>query len=150
MKRIIAVVLAMLACVVVFSSCFGGGKNQNDPIKLAQAFDDEDYTVGLMVDESQITEIADEFEVSSKGIYCILVVSPEEDDDDYYGNDEKSKAGMFIYCEDSATAKKMQKELTAFSESDEDFKEDIKRPVVERSGKMVFVGSADAWEEYAD
>ncbi len=143
MKKIIVFIVAMLMCVISMSSC---AIAKNDPISVAIAFEDEDYIAKISVDEETVKGIADTFEIRSKGIYCVVAVTPESSSS---ATKLVSEAGMFIYCEDTATAKEMVEDLEDFSDSD-DFKKSFDRGIIQREGKLVFVGCEDAWETYTE
>ena len=138
MKKFLSVFMVILLCVMAFSSC---GKTKDDPLALAKFFDEKDYYVELAIDDEDIGDCADMFEVRAKGIEYILFAAPDDGEDD-------EKAGVFIFCESKDVAEKVFEDLEEFIEDDEDFSEDVVRGIVERSGKLVFVGCEDTWEDW--
>ena len=137
MKKIWFSILAIAMCMMVFSSC---SKSLKDPLVMARFYDDADYSVLVVIDDEGIGEIADELDIRSKGIDCVVVVAPEDDT-------EGEKIGMFIYCTTNEIAEKMADDLEEYAKSNDDFKDDIVRGMVERDKKLVFIGCEDTWEE---
>ena len=135
MRKIMIFVAIMY--ILMLSSC---SNVKDDPTDLAKNYDAKDYAVKMCVDDEEIKEFADEFEVRSKGIYCIVVVVPNNGDD-------YDKMGIFIYCNDNDSAEKMAEDLEKYVNSNEDFKEETLRETVDRKGKVVFIGSEDTWED---
>lgn len=137
MKKIWLSILAVVMCMVAFSSC---SKSLGDPLDLAHFYDDAGYLVSILVDDTGIEEIADEFEISAKGIYCVMVVVPDD-------GEAVRKTGLFIYCETTEMAEKSAEELEDFIEDNEDFEKNTARGVVEIDKKLVFIGSEETWEK---
>jgi hypothetical protein len=126
-----------IICVLMLGSC---SNVKDDPISLAKSYDAKEYAVKMFVDDEEIKEFADELEVRSKGIYCIVAVAPNNGDDD-------DKMGVYIYCNDNDSAEKMVEDLEQYAKNNEDFKEEILRQIVDRKGNVVFIGSEDTWED---
>lgn len=126
-----------IMCVLMLGSC---SNVKDDPIRLAKRYDTKEYAVTMIVDDEDIKNFADKFEVRSKGIYCIVAVVPNNGDD-------YDKMGIYVYCNDNDSAEKMVEDLEQYVNSDEDFKEEILRQIVDRKGKVVFIGSEDTWED---
>ena len=126
-----------IMCVLMLGSC---SIVKDDPISLAKRYDTKEYAVEMFVDDEKINDFADEFEVRSKGIYCIVAVVPNN-------GDKYDKAGIYIYCNDNDSAEKMVEDLEQYANSNEEFKEEILRQIVDRKGKVVFIGSEDTWED---
>ena len=135
MRKIMIFVAIM--CILMLSSC---SNIKDDPVDLAKSYDAKEYAVKMYVDDEEIKEFADEFEVRSKEVFCIVAVAPNNGDD-------YDKMGIFIYCNDNDSAEKMAEDLEQYVNSNEDFKEEILREIVDRKGKVVFIGSEDTWEE---
>lgn len=132
MKKILILfsILALLLCF--FSSC----KFKNlDPDDIAKTLEDNQYGVYFEWDKDEIKNTADEMDIRSKGIYCILYAEPDK----YW--DERS--GYFIFCESNDIAKKIEKDL----KENDDIKDWVTRCIVERSKKTVFIGCEDVWED---
>ena len=137
MKKTLILILVVTICILLVTSC---SDSTNNPLTLAKQFDEKDYAVKMFVDDEEIKDFADEFEVSSKGIYCIIVVAPNNGDD-------YEKAGIFVYCNDNKFAEKTADDLEDYARYNEDFKEEIKRQTVNIDGKIVFIGCEDTWED---
>lgn len=137
MKKITCMLLVMLMLLGTLTACMD---KEPDPLALAKALDAEDYTVQMMVDDEQIGDVADELEIRAKGITCVLPACPNEGKDD-------DKIGIFIFCDSTDIAEDMIEDLEAFADKEEDLLDNIVRCIIERSGKMVFIGCEDAWED---
>ena len=110
MKKIAALFCAMIACIMLFSSC---SSVTSDPLDLAKFFVEEDYYASLNFDSDDIEYYADAFDVSPRGIDYVVYAS---DWDDNY------KSGCFMYCESNKKAKKLVEDL---EDNFEDFEDDF-------------------------
>ena len=142
MKKVIFIFTIL--CALILSSCSMFEKN--DAISLAKSYDEKDYAVGIVVDDEEIKDMADEFEVRSKGILCMVVVCPRDTD----GYEDYTKSGFYIYCDDEETAESLVEDLEEYIDNNEDFKEEISREMVDRKKKIVYIGSEDTWEDNQD
>lgn len=151
MKKFLIFIIVASVCVLSFASCSNSKKNEQDlsdgeeeeeyeevvnedPLALAKKFDEKDYYVEVRVDSKDIESFADTFEVRRKGINYIVAVASDNDED----------FGMYIYCNNSTTAEKMVSDFEEYAE--EELKEELKRVIIEREDKIVFIGSEDIWE----
>lgn len=141
MKKGLSLFVSVLMLITLLCAC-SSSSITDDPIGLATMFDEKGYFVEVSVDNERIEEIADKFEIRSKGIICVVAVIPTDSE----GNQDIDKMGVFIYCDDDDFAEKVFEDLQKFS-SGEEFKEAVVRGTVEREGKLVFSGCIDAWEE---
>ncbi len=132
-------VFFMIIMIMMLGLCSCAGKT-DDPIEVAKNFDKKDYEVVVAVDNEDINDFADEFEIRGKEIRCIVAVCPNDGYDD-------EKMGVFIYCNDGSSAKKMVEDLEEFIDKNKDFDEEIIRCVIKKDGDLVFIGCEDAWEE---
>ena len=82
------------------------------------------------------------FDLTNDDIAAIIVTSP--------GNKpyENTEMGYFIYCESVVTANKWKSAIDKYMEDDEDFNYYIKNPIVKKSGKVVYLGSANTWNKF--
>ena len=135
MKKILCVAVIIFITILSLSSCSNLSSN---PLKTAKSLNEEGYEAFIVTGET-IKEFADEFKVRSKGISCVVVARDE--------GGRIGSGGLFIYCDDNTTAKNMVEDLEDFIDSNEDFDEDFVRGIVERSGKIVFIGCEDTWED---
>ncbi len=135
MKKTICLVMILCVCIISLSACTSA---KNDPIELAILFEEEDYAVKISIDDEDINEMADDFEIRSKDIYCVVVVVPNN------GTNYK-KLGTYIYCNSASAAKEMKTDLEDYLDGLEE-DDGIDRCIVEASGKMVFLGCEDTWE----
>ena len=104
MKKVFSLVIVVFVFVLSLCSCSILNLNlNNDPITLAKKFDEKDYAVTILIDDKEIEGVADDLEVRSSGISCIVGVCPNDGDD-------INKLGMFIYCNDKDSAEKMVKD----------------------------------------
>ena len=133
MKKILIITFILITIVYLFSSC---SKISKDPIDLAKQLDEVDYIVSIIVDDEEIEDAADNFEIRSNSIEYIVTAIPDDYDDE--------KAGIFVYCDNKAHAERIEEDLKDFLDENED---DITRGVVERYGKIVFIGCEDVLED---
>ena len=138
MKKLLILVVAGIMCALTLFSC---SSTADDPIELVKMYDEKDYYVEIVVDEEDIEDIADEVEIRSKGIYCFISVESND-----YGLE---KGGIFIWCNDNASAKKTAEDLEEYNDANpgDDLGEGFTRFTIERKGNLVFLGSEYAWEE---
>ena len=137
MKKIISLLITIIMLVCVFTSC---ANSENDLLTIARQFEEKDYWVDINIEDDDIQDWADEFEIRSKGIECVLFVTPDDGSDDY-------KAGIFIFFEDTQTANTAEKDIKEEIEKDDSFADYITRCIVKRDGTLVFVGSEYAWDD---
>ena len=137
MKKIISslITIIMLACVI--TSC---ANKKNDLLTIATQFEEQDYWVEIMIDDEDIQDYADDLEIRSKGIECVLLVTPDDGSDD-------NKSGIFIFFEDTKNASTAEKDLKKEIEKEDSFADYITRCIVKRNGPLVFVGSEYAWDD---
>ena len=142
MKKFICL-FASIMLLLTLASCSKDADNSSvsneDPISLAKFLDNEGYSVKMIVDDEEIKEFANEFNVRAKGIYCLFIAAPDE-----Y---EYEKMGVFVYCESIEIAQTMAEDLQEFVDENEDFDEEVDRGIVERKDNLVFIGCEDAWED---
>lgn len=137
MKKIISLLITIIMLVCVFTSC---ANSENDLLTIARQFEEKDYWVEINIDDDDIQDWADEFEIRSKGIECVLLITPDDGSDDY-------KGGIFIFFEDTQTANTAEKDIKKEIEKDNSFADYITRCIVKRNGTLVFVGSEYAWDD---
>ena len=138
MKKLISLLLTSLICVAVLSSC---ADTNNSPLELAKFFDKKGYDVEVHVDDTDLKDFLHRLDIDSNGIYCIVYALP----DDYADNEDYDKVGGFIYCKNEDFAKKLEKSLEIHQLENSFFME--AGGIIERDGKLVFIGGRDAWEE---
>ena len=134
MKKIILFFM-ILFVIITLSSCTD---KINDPFELAKIFDEEEYFVEILVDSDCFESFTDEVGINSKAIKCAIIVTPD--------NDDYSKSGAFIYFDSEKEAKEAEQVLKNFIGSDETFKNEVYKGIIERSGNVVFIGSEDSWK----
>ncbi len=132
MKKFLIISFILITIVCLFSSC---SKISKDPIDLAKQLDEVDYVVSIIVDDDEIKDVADNFEIRAKSIEYIVAAIPGYDDE---------KAGVFVYCDNKTHAERMEDDLLDFLDDNED---DITRGIVERYGKIVFIGCEDVLDD---
>ncbi|MBQ8174493.1 MAG: hypothetical protein IJ009_03745 [Clostridia bacterium] len=137
MKKLFSTLLVAVLLLGTLTACMGGNK-MDDPIFLAQILD-EDYDLGLIVDDEDVSMHADDLEIREKGISWLLWAEPSDDGGE--------KLGCFIFCEDVDTAKKMAADLEKYLDKNDELREFMVRCTIERSGDMVFFGCEDVWED---
>lgn len=140
MKKIAMLALVLISCLCLLLSC---SWKVDDPIDVAEQLDEEDYYVNLLVDNTDIKDFANTFEIKSRLISGIVIAIPEAE------GDEVSKTGIFIYCEKTDDAKDMEEDLIdLFEKKDDDDAVEFLRGIVVREGKVVFFGCEDVWEVF--
>lgn len=138
MKKIISLFTAIILLACIFTSC---ANNKNDLLTIARTFVEKDYWVEIAISDDDIQDMADNLDIKSNGIECVLVVSPDN------GSDEE-KAGIFVFFKDTKTAQNAEKDLKDFIKDDDNYiVEDIIRCVVKRTDNLVFFGSEYAWDD---
>ena len=136
MKKILSLSLVLCICILALISC---SKVENDPVAMAQLLDEDGYYVELYLDESDIEDIAEEFEISRQGVYCMLGAFPEEDEDE-------EKGGFFVFCDKTKNAKEVEEDLNdVFDDLEDEF--GFSRMTVVRDGEVVFFGNEGMWEK---
>ena len=140
-KKVLSLAFVTIFVVLMFSAC---SKVSSDPIKLAEALQEEDYTVSFLVDSEDIRDFAKEYDIEYKGIEYILCVTPENSYS--YAVYQPREIGYFIYCEKTNGAKEMVDDIEKIARNS-DFDENISEFTVERKGKVVFFGSSEIWDE---
>ena len=121
--------------VLTLTSC---SKSDNAPLTLAKLFDEKDYEVKMFVDNEEIREFSNDFEINHKGIRCVISVVPDN------GNDYQ--AGIFIYFESTDSAKEATWDLESCADEN-NFSKTVIRFTIKRRRNLVFVGCEDAWQE---
>lgn len=139
MKKILSLTLVFCICILSLLSC---SKLKDDPLGISKALD-EDYAVEMCTDNEEIEDFGDEFDIKSKGVYCILTAYPDSDDDD---DDEELKMGWFVFCDKKKTAKEIEDDFNDLLD-DEDYEDVFVRATVERKGKVVFIGCEDVLDD---
>ena len=136
MKKIIALLLVIVALISLVS-CSG---LTDDPVatakKLAEEYGDE-CEITIMMGKEDIEDFADEYDTDGEGVYAILLCEC-----DYYG--------VIIYCEDTTSAKDIEKDLNKYIKNmkkDPYYGSYYKDAVVERNGKVVYCGHEDILED---
>ena len=135
MKKIIALLLVIVALISLVS-CSG---LTDDPVetakKLAEEYGD-DCEIMIIMGKDDIEDYADEYDTDGDGVYAILLCEC-----DYYG--------VIIYCEDTTSAKDVEKDLNKYIKNAK--KNDsygyYDDAVVERNGKVVYCGHEDILED---
>ena len=137
MKKIIAIILVTLACVMTLASCT---LTAPDAVKLAEKLDDAGYEVVLTVDKDAIDKSGITLEARSEYIEQILtVVSADEED---------PKSGMFIYYSNTESAKAAVDVFARLLVEAEDYESDeVISQVVKSKGKIVYIGDEECWNE---
>ena len=125
MKRICAILVVILISMVALTSC---AEFEKDPYDMKKDLLRKDFYVEMLDDEDEIEEIADEFEIRSKGIECIVFCENEEE-------------GYFIYCDKISIAKKAEEDLWDLIDE-----YDMDDAILKRDGKIIYFGSEENWE----
>ena len=136
MKKIISLFITIIMLVCIFASC---ANNKNDLLTIARQFEEQDYWVEIIIDDDEIQDYADDLEIKSKGIECVMLVDPS--------SYNENKVGLFIFFENTKTARTAEKDLKKEIEKDDSFADTITRCIVKRNGTLVFVGSEYAWDD---
>ena len=135
MKKKLSVLAFIIALMCFLSSCV---TISNDPTKLAVVLGEKGYDTWVYVDSEEILDIGDvEFDLNFKNVYCVISAIPK-------GSHDDDQAGAFLYCESRSSARKLEKALKEYLD---DVKDEAMRATVERTGKIVFVGCEDMWED---
>lgn len=132
MKKIISLILLLLTLTCLFSSC---AKPYKNPLDAAEKLDEKDYGVNIMVGARTNLYFEENMGIDCNGVSYILSASPYSLPSQY--------GGYFFYCEKSKDAKALEDALqdTLTKKPDK-----YTRGTVERSGKIVFIGCSDVWE----
>lgn len=140
MKKITKTIIMLVSVffVLLLASCSKSVLNE-DPIKIARDMDEKSYDSQILVDSKDIEDFADEFNIREMDIEWIVAIEAE-DWQDY------DKVGVLIYTSDRKSAKEMHQDLEEYMDENKDDMEEVKRPIVERSGKYVFIGSEIVWD----
>ena len=109
----------------------------NDPFKVAEIFDDEGYSVIIIVDRDDINEMKNIAGVSGKKISHVLYITED-------GNNHTNREGAFVYFENDNAAKESK---TIFEEYMLYHKQlfNINKGIVKSSENVVFIGSEELW-----
>ena len=135
--KIIIVSLVVLSFIFVLASCAILDK---DPVKLAQALDDESYDTEIMSDADYFEEMAEETGSSDKDVVWMMNIDSEGYYDAY---------GTLIYVKKTGSAKDLQADLEEYIEEEKknDTYGEYEDTIVARKGKYVFVGSEEIWND---
>ena len=79
MKKVLALGMVVVSCVMALSSC--SSVFTKDPLDLARKFDEDDYLVKVAIDDEDIADFADEFDLNGRDVDCIVVAVPDDGDD---------------------------------------------------------------------
>ena len=134
MKKIILILIFAIT-MFSFTSCLD---TVSDPIDLANVLMDQDYHVTLNVEQEDIGAIANTLNVKANGIACILIAKPN----DY----NALRSGIFLFCKNANIAKDMKENLQTYL-GKEGCGVIFIRATAQVSGKTVFVGCKDVWED---
>ena len=138
MKKALYLLIVVVASVIALLFCNGNAKN--NPIEIAKKFQEKDFYIEITVDKEDFENLADKIDASNKGIECIVAIEPND-----YGIE---KGAAIFFCKDTKTAKAIEKDIEDYA--DKMTKYDaiyFKRALVKRSGRLVFFGCEDIWED---
>ena len=146
--KIIIVSLVVLSFIFVLASC---AMLDKDPIKVAQALEEEKYDTEITADPDDMRDVASEYGASKKGMVWMMSIRTERDEDDSIFDYDDYEYGMLIYCKKDSIAKDLQKSIEKYFEDQEDEEYFNRKNIsVERKGKYVFLGSEEIWEDLID
>ena len=136
MKKIIALLLVVMALFALVSC----SSIPNDPIKLGKQIVKncgDDATIVINMDRPNIEDAADSIDVDSEDIYAMM----EVDYNDWYG--------IFVFCDTTSSAKDVEEALIEMLEDwqADDYYGYYDDYVVERSGKVVYIGDEGLLDE---
>ena len=143
MKKILALLVTSLLLVSVLTSCavvekiFPSKSTTDGPLEIAEHYDKKGYDVLLKVDDDELEEMAEDIEFGDQDFEYALIVSDSESSDTY-------KYGVFVFCKDEDTAQKVEAKL---NEQKEESSGTMDSFVVNRDGKIVFLGTQSVWED---
>ena len=146
MKRFFALFVALLVLVGILTSC---SKLSEDPYDLRRALMDKDIRVEIYdADALKGTTIVANLNIRPTGINYITVCRKGYDEPSYenYG---KSDIGCFIYCDNSSSAQKIQKDLEAASDSKKLSiygRTPVSPCIIKNDGTVVYVGTQTVWD----
>ena len=133
MKKLLSAILLLLVLSCALTSCT---RIHKDPLDAAKQLDEKDYFVSLTVDEGSIKSFGKTLGIKISGVSSYLYAFPED------GNQEKG--GYLFYCDKTENAKDLERELEDLLDEKEFY---FKRGTIKRSGKIVFIGCEDVWED---
>lgn len=124
--------LILLLNTMILASCVNV---INDPFKVAEIFDDEGYSVSIIVDRDDINEMRNTVGITGKKISHVLYITKNG-----IGINHTNSDGAFIYFENDNAAKESK---TIFEEYM--LSHNIKKEIVKSSENVVFIGSEELW-----
>nr|MBQ8890069.1 hypothetical protein [Clostridia bacterium] len=133
MKKVIALFL-VVSSIFLMVSC---AKIDKDPIALAKKLLDDDYWVEIGVNPNYF-EGFEPLDVDTEDISCVILVEHEK---------KQEVLGVVIYCENNKAAKEALKNSDDFIDDLEDQGVDTDDYISKRSGKAVFIGHEDIFED---
>lgn len=131
MKKITAIILVTLACVLMLSSC---ALVTPGALELAEKYDAAGYSVELIVDDD---EIEDELTVEMRPEFAEAIVEVTSSD--------KKISGAYIYYNNTDSAKAAVEAIEALM-ANEETADEYADVYVTRQGKLVFFGMEDCWK----
>lgn len=137
MKKLLIFTIMCSICIFSLLSC---SKIKDDPFYVSEILDSKKYYVEVSIDKDDIEDFADEVDVTCKGVYCIMLATPEADEDE-------QKSGIFAFCENKKSAKAIEDDFKDLLD-DEDFEDYLIRATVERKGTVVFLGCEDVLDHF--
>ena len=145
MKKITAIILATLACVMILSSC---ALVTPKPLDLADKYDKAGYTVSITVDNENIVEFLENaFDIDPDEPELVLAFADVDQIVNVVSTASKNPpSGFFVYYSDANSAKKDAEAIESYISAEEN-EEAFDGLVVYRQGKLVFFGMSDCWYE---
>ena len=135
MKKIIAIILVTVACVMALSSC---SLNTPKPLDLTEKLDEAGYYVEIIVDKDTIKRsYGEDLELRPEYMEEVITVVS-------YDDEENPKAGVFVYYSNAESAKAAVAHMEDLKNNEETAEQyaDIS---VNRQGKLVFIGNEEFW-----
>ena len=130
------IIVSTVFLILVLASC---SKLNENPVKIVQHLDKEGYDSEVLIDPSDMDDVADETGIKERDIEWLIMTSPE-------AWNKSDESGILIYCISNSAAKKMVEDLEDYIDDNEDFEEEVERFTIERKGKYVFFGCEYVWE----
>ena len=128
-----------LISFLLFLTLVSCSKPGNDPLSLAHFFDNKDFEVKMFVDDEEIRNFAKEFEISARGIYCVISVVPDNGNDFY-------RSGIYMYFDDADVAKDTTNDLYRCADT-KNFSKNVISFTIKQSENLVFIGCENACKD---
>lgn len=122
--------------ILLLASC---SKLNENPVKIVQHLDGEEYDSTVAIDPSDVEDVVDEIGVKERDIEWLIMITPER-------WDKSDESGVLIYCKDKDAAKKMVEDIEDYIDENKDFEDGVERFTIERKGKYVFFGCEYVWD----